>query len=584
MKRLKYLLASAGLLALLLAPGLANADVNDFTVTNFRADETLTNADPQGELHIIEHINVTYTDFNHGILRAIPNAYKNHTLQLKVNSITSETGAPTQYTTYGSNGNTVLKIGDAGRTITGPQEYTIDYTLHNVISFYNGHDELYWDINGDQWGQPFDKVSVTLHLPEGLQQTEKPSCYTGSFGSTSQNCTITDENNTIKSTTTQPLTAYQTLTFVASFKPGYFHPSTWYETLGEYGKQIAAIVVPIVLLGGSGFIYWWRNGRDPKGRGVIVPQYEAPDGLKPLQVDGLVDFNAGTTGITATIIDLAIRGYIQIVETKENKKLRKDTLTYSLKLLKSDFTGLDENEQALLTALFTTAAAGETVDVSKQKSKLYTTVSVLQSNVKKELQAGGYFRSKTVVPGAPKKHTGLKILLGIVALVFVFGWAGPLVIAGIVIGGFIGVMFLIAMDARTEKGVAAKEHVEGLKLYLNVAEKDRLQKLQSPDAKYASKAPKKTVELFEKLLPYAMVLGVEKGWAEQFKDLYKSPPDWYSGNWTTFNAAYLATSLNSGIGGAVNSAFSAPSSSGSSGSGGGGFSGGGGGGGGGGGW
>jgi uncharacterized membrane protein len=159
-------------------------------------------------------------------------------------------------------------------------------------------------------------------------------------------------------------------------------------------------------------------------------------------------------------------------------------------------------------------------------------------------------------------------------------------IVGIVAGLLIAIACLAALDARTAKGVAAKEHAQGLKMYLEVAEKDRLQKLQGPDAAYAPKTagPKKTVELFEKLLPYAMVLGVEKQWAEQFKDLYTSPPDWYSGHWTSFNAGYLAGSLNSGVGSAVSGAFSAPSSSGSSGFGGGGFSGGGGGGGGGGGW
>jgi uncharacterized membrane protein YgcG len=177
-------------------------------------------------------------------------------------------------------------------------------------------------------------------------------------------------------------------------------------------------------------------------------------------------------------------------------------------------------------------------------------------------------------------------LLTLAVVVGLFFWAGAITILGLVVGGLIGIVCWIAMDARTPKGVAAKEHAEGLKLYLNVAEKDRLEKLQGPDAAYAPKSaePKKTVELFEKLLPYAMVLGVEKQWAEQFKDLYTTPPDWYSGNWTAFNAAYLASSLNSGIGAAVNTAFSSPSSSSGSGFGGGGFSGGGGGGGGGGGW
>ncbi len=109
---------------------------------------------------------------------------------------------------------------------------------------------------------------------------------------------------------------------------------------------------------------------------------------------------------------------------------------------------------------------------------------------------------------------------GVVTLIWLSSWTGTFIILGLAIGMVIGVAFLLALDARTAKGVDAKEHAEGLKMYLEVAEKDRLKKLQGPDAAYAPKTagPKKTVELFEKLLPYAMVLGVEKQWAEQVQD------------------------------------------------------------------
>src|SRR6185436_564010 len=121
--------------------------------------------DPQGELHIIENIDVDFTAFNHGILRAIPDYYKKHKLELHVNGITSNSGAPTGYTTYGSGGNTVLKIGDAHSTITGKQNYRLDYTIKNVITFYESHDELFWDVNGDQWQQTFNAIWLTIHLP-----------------------------------------------------------------------------------------------------------------------------------------------------------------------------------------------------------------------------------------------------------------------------------------------------------------------------------------------------------------------------------------------------------------------------------
>ena len=582
MKRLKLLLAGISFLSLILVPTLAAADVNDFTVTSFNADETLTRNDPQGELQIIERINVDFRDYNQGILRAIPDRYKGHYLQLKVNKVSSESGAPTDYTTYTSNGNTVLKIGDPDKTVTGAQAYTIDYMLRNVISFYKDHDELYWDINGDQWQQPFTQVSVTLHLPDDLKQAKQPICYAGGYGSTTSNCTISTNGDIVQSTTSQPLSAYQTLTYVASFDKGYFQPATWYETLLEYWRLIGGTLVPLLGIGGVSLGYWWRFGRDPRGRRVIIPEYAPPAEFTPLLAGEIIDFRVDSKDITATIIDLAVRKYLKIVESKE-RKLLKDKLTYQIVLVNADWKELDPYEVKLMMRLFPAPAkTGDTVDISAKSHKLYDLVSTLHTSIRQKLVDDGYIRSSGSSIKNIAKLVVWAIAVSIISYVLFGGYATIGVVSGVVIAG-IAVSF---MDARTATGVAAVESLKGLKLYMEVAEKDRIKKLQGPDAAYASDTaePSKTVDLFEKLLPYAIVLGVEKQWAKQFESLYTTPPDWYSGNWTTFNAAYLASSLNSGVGGAVNGAFSAPSSSGSSGSGGGGFSGGGGGGGGGGGW
>lgn len=580
MRRLKYLLASLSLGLVLLAPGLAVADVNDFQITNFNSDQTLTKQDKQGELRIVESIDLVFTDNNHGILRAIPDRYKGHSLQLEINKVSSNSGAPAEYTTYSQNGNTVLKIGDPDKTVTGPQQYTIDYTVRNVISFYDGFSELYWDVNGDQWQQQFGRVSMTLHLPADLEPTKQPLCYTGIFGSQASDCTVAVDGSTVTVATTKPLLASQGLTYVMAFPDGYFTPSTFWETVSEYRHIIAGITIPFVLIGGTSFYYWWRYGRDVRGKSTIVAQYDSPDGLKPLQAGTIMDFNLSNKDITATIIDLAVRGYLKIHEVKQVKKLRKDTMSYQLELRNADLSGLDEFEQQLLKALFSDMKVGETIDVTSKKNKLHSTASSLRSKVKDDLKKRGYFRTDRPI----LKHWK-KALLILVIVILCFPAFGPFTTIGVVAGSLVAFICLLAMDARTAQGVAAKQHLEGLKLYLNVAEKDRIDKLQAPDAAYAAKAgePKKTVELFEKLLPLAMVLGVEQNWAKQFETLYKTPPDWYDGNFTTFNAAYLTTSLNNGIGTAVNSAFTSPSSSGSSGSSGG-SSGGGGGGGGGGGW
>ncbi len=583
MKKFGLVLVAVVVATLALGTKPVSADVNNFTVTKFHADQTLTRTDPQGQLHIVEQINVNFTDNNHGLLRAIPKSYKHHDLRLHVNSIRSDSGAPTDYKLDSSNGNTVIKIGDPSRTVTGAQQYTIDYTLNNVISFYTDHSELYWDVNGTDWRQPFDQVSVSLHLPPGLQQTRAPVCYTGAYGDNQANCTITAQPDNIESATTAPLQAGQGLTYVASFVPGYFVPAKWYDPSGEYFRRLLEFLAPIVIVGSLSAAIWWRRGRDPKGSGIIVPQYQPPSGLNPASVGTIYNFELSNRDITATIVQLALRDYLKIIETKQIKKLRKDTVSYQLQLLSADINKLDANEQLLITALFGTLSAGETIDINDKQEKLYNTARKLSKNISMTLTKAGYFRSNPL--NAADTQSVVIILAFAIGGLFFYFLHSLLFGFSAFLSALVALWFGGAMSARTAKGVAAKEQIKGLKMYLEVAEKDRIQKLQSPDAAYAAQTnrPVKTVELFEKLLPYAIVLGVEKQWADKFEGLYSQPPDWYTGNWNTFSAGYLASSLTNGVGGAIDTAFSSPSSSSSSGFGGG-FSGGGGGGGGGGGW
>jgi uncharacterized membrane protein YgcG len=588
MRYMKYFVAGVlvfGSLLILHVPS-ASADVNDFVINDFSGDYTLTNADKQGELHIVEKIKLTFSDYNHGIVRALPNSYKDHRLQLHVTSVTSDTNAPSQYSTYQSNGNTVLKIGSPSSTVTGAQEYTIDYTVDNVIGFYDTYDELYWDINGDQWQQSFEHVSANFHLPEVAQlATHQPICYTGAYGSTAQNCNVTKNAMGPQIETTTRLDANQTLSVVTGFTKGYFVPATTLDRIKEYIStvQLLEILVPFFLIGGGSFYYWLTRGRDSTGTGIIIPQYDAPDGLKPIEVGEIVDFKVDNRDITATIIGLAIKKYIRIIETKKNKLIGADTLSYSLIILNADLTALDAYELKLMNTLFPSAQIGDTFDLSKSTSKLYTVAQSISKTVSDDLTTRGYFRSSPLSAGGSQIGIAVTSIFGLFFVGKYIGWA---LSVGIISGMALLALFGKFAAARTVKGVAAREHILGLKLYLEVAEKDRLEKLQGPNAAYAASAePVKTVELFEKLLPYAMALGVEQGWAKQFESLYTAAPDWYQGNWSTFNAVYLASSLSTSMGQAVNSSFSAPRSSSTSGfGGGGGFSGGGGGGGGGGGW
>jgi hypothetical protein len=267
---------------------VAHADVNAFTITRFSADETLSKVDSQGTLHIVETIDVLFTDNNHGIIRAIPNDYNGQPLHFHLNTVSSRSGAPVHVDQSFSNGNVVLKIGDPNRTVTGAQSYTIDYTVENVISFYSDNDELYWDVNGDQWDQPATVVDVKLHLPSGLAlSSDIPQCFMGAYGESQQNCTIAHTSSEVDSSVNN-VPANQTLTFVVGFTKGYFQPQTAGEKVKDnLNPLISLIVLPIAAFVG-GFTWWWRKGRDAKGRGVIVPEYEPPKDMLPIEAGTLL--------------------------------------------------------------------------------------------------------------------------------------------------------------------------------------------------------------------------------------------------------------------------------------------------------
>ncbi|NDG29440.1 DUF2207 domain-containing protein, partial [bacterium] len=446
----------------------AYADTNNFVINNFDAKYVISNTDYQGTLKVVESIDLTFSDNNHGILRAIPNTYKDNSLDISDITVTSSTGAPSQFSESSSNGNTVLKIGDPNRTVTGKQNYTVSYTVSNVITFYDMHDEFYWDINGTEWLQSFEKVSMSLTLPTSVSlSTQNQSlCYTGVFGSTEKNCEITynKETNTIISRTLGTLQAGQSLTAIVGFEKGYFTPVSIKEKLSGVAIILAETFGIPLLLGGIAFSHWRTKGRDPKGRGVIIPQYEPPKGLLPAEVGAIVDFKVDQKDITATIIDLAIRGYIQIIETKVDKKIFKDTVNYTFKLTKFSTSGLSDYETTILVGIFGDITTGpeRTVELKDLEKTYYTTVSTSKKEIKNRLVTEGYFRGDPAKSGA--------ILWAIVGISFAMlvtcaAIFGPGVVIGLLLSMPIVTAFAYAMPARTALGVEVKEYALGLKLY-----------------------------------------------------------------------------------------------------------------------
>ncbi len=585
-KFITSLVLSLGLIGLFAGSSAqpAYASVQDFTITNFQADYTLDKSVPGGGLYTKETIEVNFTDNNHGIFRSLPKKYQGLDTRLKIKSVMRD-GTKEDYTTSTQNDNMVLKIGHQDRTITGVHKYEIEYSQERVINFVGDKAEFYWDVNGTQWQQHFDQVGATVRLKDNIMSSGKDLvCYTGAQGQRGQSCMASSRPGEASFSTVGQLTPGQNMTIVVPLDDGQFTPAV----IGRYEKlkqnpTAAGIIyfLPSILVMLATFGLWLKYGKDYRSRGVIVPEYEPPKGLTPAEVGMLDDYNIDGRDLSATLIDLAVRGYIKIYEDVK-KYWFITSRSYSLELVKNDMAGLKDFEQTILKAVFGDAlGVGEIVkvnDLSKTNTDLYEDIKTTKDQLKAHVMgSGGLIESK-----------GYNFAI-IVGIVLAIAPMIPLSIMGsdptayvmnmVVVVIFWWVFVRHAMRRRSPTGQAINDQIKGLKLYMNTAEKDRLKMLQSTDRPYAE--PSKTVELFEKLLPYAVALGVEKTWAKQFDGVLTDSPKWAESNVAAFSGVALASSLGSIT---TNFSSSFESGGGVSGSSSGGSSGGGGGGGGGGGW
>jgi uncharacterized membrane protein YgcG len=467
-----------------------------------------------------------------------------------------------------------------------------------VINFFNDHDELYWNVTGNEWQVPILSARAHIILPGQVQSADiKVQCFAGPFGSATACQQATAQNGTADFSQ-QNLETYSGLTVVVGFPKGLVIPPTAWQNFVMLAQDNWIVIIPLLVLLGM-FLLWYFKGRDPEVSNVVVAQYEAPDGLSPGEAVELLKFSEPSRGITAEIIQLAVGGYLKI------NRLDKD---YQFIKLKEADGLLKQHQQTLFNGLFSLSGMVVPDQLGVSLPIANPLISALKSFIKKEQPAAKDPNSAmlsdlknvfyAVLTVAKKQITqslvSLKYLTsdpqvvkaGFIVLAVMVGFSGffssavfgAVGLISLLVSALIILLFGLAMPRRTLLGAQTAKQVLGLKLYLNVAEKDRIEFHDAPD---------KTPERFEKLLPYAIALGVEKQWAGQFVGIYTAPPTWYNDNYSTFNTLMLVNSLNHFHSAAGSTFASHPSSSasgGGSGFGGGGFSGGGFGGGGGGSW
>lgn len=526
-----------------------------------------------GTIDVTEKIEYDFSTLSkHGIFREIPylkinQDNKKFILKFSDFSVADEAGKPYQFSKSEVNNNIRLKIGDANRLITGLHTYIISYKVSGALTYFSDHDELYWNVTGNDWTVPI--VSSTSEVDIGaLPQSEdnnlekntiKGFCYTGNSGSDEQNCQVEINAGKISVKSQGVLGLNQGLTLAVTFPKGLvaiLEPKEYvdfWQTI--WGKIVSALIalaalfwyliLPIYIP-----IRWYLAGRDPKpiGTGEVTAWYDPPKdktgrSLTPGETGTLVDERADIREVSATIIDLARRGYLKIVE-----KTKKE---FSLVKVKSADSQLISFEKEFLNNIF-----GDATEFSLKSHKMYATAEGVKDRLYKQLAEDGSF------PENPQSVRARYYVLAGIAL-----FTGNIFLA------FVAFIFAGVMPKKTLFGAGQLSIAKSLKKFLGTQE--RQLNFQAKEQYF-----------FEKLLPYAVAFGVEKVWLNRFKDIKLAQPEWYEGKYNTnFNSALFASSLASSLSKMSSSAMTPTrSSSGFSSGSSGGFSGGGGGGGGGGSW
>lgn len=522
--------------------------------------------DRSGSFFVTESIVYDFsTNLKHGIFRTIPKG----NLDIKILQVTDESNIPWPYTIQSRGVYVEVKIGDPDKLVQGEQVYKISYRIGRGIGFFENHDELYWNVTGTEWDVAIEKASTRISLPEKINEEDlQYACFTGVYGSKEQECIYgIAETGDIYFETTRNLLAREGLTIVLGWPKGMVDEPSFFQKAIWFARRNWPLSIPIFV---SLFVFkeWWQKGKDFPIRKPIIAQYEPPDDLRPAEVGTLIRQEVATEDISATIIDLATRGYLKIKETERQGLILKKTdhLLVKLKDFDND-PALKDYEKRILRAIFDSR---DVTALSALKDNFYVFLDSIKNKIYKELSLKGHF---VVRPDRIKKKwrsIGTTVLIaGFVALF----WGANLGIA-LLASGVLFWIFSFFMPKRTKKGTNAYWQCLGLKEYINTAERYRVQ-FQEKE------------KIFEKYLPYAIVFGIAKRWARAFEGIYTTPPSWYEGNFgPTFSTINFSHSLNSAISG-MNSIFvSRPGGGfgGGSGFGGGGSSGGGGGGGGGGSW
>ncbi len=533
--------------------GAGAQGVQDFHFSNFEADYYLSkDGEGRARLRVEERITAEFPEFdqNKGLARAIPATFDGHPVSFELESVTRNGQPEPIYARYTERGNEVIETG-TDDYVHGSQHYEFIYTLRDVVRDAGGGQEFYWDVNGTEWLQPFDAVTARVHLDASVRDlfTGAVECFQGVQGSTAPCGDIDQANHTITFTSDGPLGPSETLSIVVGFAPASFE--LYSEGIAGALRSLGAVLALTLAIAAVGWTVHTRMtaGRGAQSRGRITPHYAPPPDISVLEAASVYRAEGTSKFAPALVVDLAVRGNVKILEF-ERKFLFFTSTAYSVELVHTD--GLRDDELAFVQALFGSAEPGAIYTFGSRDNSLAGKLRKLKEASRDAVVEQGY-RRKVDVGWTPYALAGVAAAIGGLVV-----WNSPADgfgewrVFGLIAGGAgLVAVLLIGHGIRplTDKGRAVYDQLQGLRKYIKFDEAHRLRALQGQGGAERAAAGEnlRFVDLHERLLPYAILFGLEKSWVRELSVHYEEAsrrPHWYMGH-NHFNAANFCASINS---------------------------------------
>jgi hypothetical protein len=606
------------------AGAVAAADRGGEKAMRFHVDIVLNR---DGSASITENITWQFPagEERHGIERRVrvrvgyqgrDDAYRLY--ELSDVSASSPTGAPADVSVTDQGAFDRIRVGDPNETVSGTHSYIVKYRLANYVNGFEDHAEFYYNLIDVSNNNVYENVSATVRGPGPI---ERADCFYGELGSTTR-CTGTPgESATFSAPDAQPRGGVSILASLPRTAFGSLEPRLGEGSVTEDGSVLtqesaralgilsigAGVTLPLIAVGLMGVLVYTR-GRDEQyagltpgltpGRGdapqvvrgnpeTVAVQFNAPEGVQPGLIGTLLDEEANTIDVAATIVDLAVRGHLRMEETEPGFFGKGDwRLIRTTPSAEQAEAPLHPYEEVLLQRLF---SGGDTVLLSQLKNHFAVSLRSVQDLMYQEVVRRGWFRRSPQAQRAVWTGLGKFLVIGGIFGAFWLGGGLTALASGSGLGIAPGVVLAVGiiatgailwfmgkrMAARTADGSAVLAQARGFRQYLVTAEANQIKWEEAQ-------------EIFSRYLPYAIVFGVASQWAATFEQVARAaaaaghtitPPFWYLGSGDFGSFSNIASGMDSFATTAGGTFTSTPGSSGSSGfSSGGGFSGGGGGG------